>query len=270
MPKCSGCGQWGLFLRLENGFCIDCVKKQKEELQLAEERRLQEEKKQREYEEQQKVYNSPSAKLDRIKLPRLDWPVMLNGVPKVYHYAFSVICVDRQSLYEAVKNGDYRADLAMTADGKIDVTSNGLRLGRLMSPTTILADWLERGDPILCQFTVLRKGEEHLGISLFRDDESRLSCCESATAKLTAFTTDTRQCNIGCLEPGQKLFVEIDDNDKPYVRDINFRDVGKLPAKYLRMHEEGTLKGMFFDRTEQVENSNGEINDAPFVRFYFE
>ena len=265
MFKCKSCGKRGFFLALDNGLCTDCASKQRALEYERQKKALME----AEAERVRKLYD-PDILLDRMSRDRIIRPAMYQGLSMVYNYVIPVADVDRPVLYDMVKSGKYNVDLSLGDDGSVQLIHNDVVIGKLGEKASIASDWLKKGDPYICQFSTFKKGCEHVLLHLYRDDEARLRKCNMAIAKLTSCMSEEKQDNIMCLEPGQKLFVEDDDNGKWYVRDINFHEIGRLPAKYNRMHEDGSLRGMFFDHTETAENANGEPREIPFVRFYFD
>ncbi|MBQ9838973.1 MAG: hypothetical protein IJO56_05745 [Oscillospiraceae bacterium] len=258
MPKCAQCGKSGWLLHIEKGICNDCTARNRLAAQLqAEQKRIMEE-------------NSPSFLLDKVLNKKIERPGVLNGIPMVYKYMVPMVEVDRNALYHLTQQNIFRADLELSNEGNVYLVHSGKQIARADNYTPIISDWLKKGDPYICQFVSFKKGSEGALLLLYRDDEAKLKNCTVTIAKLTSCMTESKQENIGLLERNQKLFVEEDDDGKLYVRDIHYNELGRMPEKFNRMYEDGTLRGVFFDHTEITENSNGEDREIPFVRFYHE
>lgn len=280
MKKCERCGRKGLFLKLQDGLCANCFSEIEESKRLeveaaqkaAEEAKRQEiEAAQRAAEEQRlRALRDPSNLLNNVKRKNISRPPMYNGQPMVYEYLIRALDVDRPALYEMTKTDDYYVKMAVAKNGDILLVNNDIPIAKLGGKTQIATDWIKKDRLYLCQFTGFQKGKECVVLLLYRDDEARFSDSKMSIAKLVSCSTEERQYNIDCLEEGQKLFVDEDDDGKQYVRDIDYHDVGRLPAKFYRMFEDDSLLGMYFDHTETVENSNGDDVDVPFVRFYYD
>lgn len=207
--------------------------------------------------------------LQNVRRDIVPRPAMLNGIPMVYSYLIRVSYVDHKALYKMAYQNEFDAEISILDDGDICLKHNDVYLARLTDKKDIAADWIKKQLPYICQFTGFKNGEECVILHLYRDDELRLKQCQTTTAKLTSCTSEEKQDNIMLLEQGQKLFVEEDDDGKWYVRDVNYHKIGRLPAKFNRMYEDGDLRGMFFDHTETVENANGYEYEIPYVRFYY-
>lgn len=260
MAKCYRCGQRGLFLKTTDGFCEGC------RLKVLEDARK---KKQASAQPTRITYN-PSALLENVTRSEIPRPPMLDGIPMVYSYVIYVSYVDRNALYEMTRNNIYDAKMSVLEDGDICLMHNGTYIARLDNHKEIAADWINNNLPYICQFTGFKNGRECVILHLYRNDEARLNQCQMSIAKLTSCTSESKQINISLLEEGQKLFVEDDDDGKLYVRDVNYHELGRMPAKFNRMHDDGDLRGMFFDHAETTEDANGNEIDIPYVRFYYD
>lgn len=280
MAKCYRCGQWGLFLKTTDGFCEGCRIKVLEDARTKQQvsntasiydnyltKTSAKSPKQTSTPYVRPTYN-PSALLENVTRSNISRPPMLDGIPMVYSYVIYVSYVDRNALYEMTRQNTFDVKMSVLENGDISLTHNDIYIARFTSHKNIVTDWITNNLPYICQFTGFKNGQECVLLHLYRDDEARLRQCQMSIAKLTSCTSESKQVNISLLEEGQKLFIEDDDDGKLYVRDVNYHEIGKLPAKFSRMHEDGDLRGIFFDHNETVEDANGNETDIPYVRFY--
>lgn len=192
------------------------------------------------------------------------------GLPAVYWYPNTHVSnVDRDMLRKIADTGNFVVELSLSEDKKIYVMKDGAIVGCVEEKQNILKDWISRGLPMVCEFTAFRQGKEAVSIALYRDDEKRLSDKQFVVTKLTSCMSEDKQEIIWFLEKGQKLFLEVDDNDKPYIRDIQNNAIGNLPSKYKDAYFEDAIAGVFFDHSEKSENANGDEKDIPYVKIYF-
>ena len=252
----------------EDGRCPGCAKKYQKKM---EQKKLIEEKRKAEEEQRIKEQTDPSLLLEKVPNSHLIRPPMRDGVPMVYRYSVPIHSVDRETVYNMTQEKVFSTELRKMEDDEIHLLYRDKSVAILGDKISIVSDWLKNKDPYYCQFSSFKKDKESVLLLLYRDDETRIkNNCNLTIAKLTGCMSIRTQDNIDWLEKGPKLFVEEDDNGKWYVRDINYREIGKLPAKFSKMQDDGSLRGMFFDHCERTENANGDPIDIPYVRFYFD
>lgn len=194
-----------------------------------------------------------------------------DGCAMVYRYPnTSVTDVDRDVLYDMVATKTYRVTVSVESNGDVLLHSGEKVVAKLADRVQMCKDWIKKGRPLICEFVAFKKGTEKVALFFYRSEADEMSDHTFDTIKLTSCMSVMKQEAICCLVPGQKLFVELDDNDKPYVRDIEYNPLGKLPAKYNRLYEEEALLGLYFDHTEKVEaeDLDGDDKEIPYVRIY--
>lgn len=194
-------------------------------------------------------------------------PSLVDNLPMVYKYPnISVSDVNRECLREMVQQKDFEASLSKGEHGEVFLKRNGNIIAKLEDKVEMCIDWITKGLPVFCQFVAFQAGKEKVALFFYKDQESALSNNKHDIVKLTACMSSEKQETIAFLENGQNLFIDIDDNDKPYVRDIDYQPIGNLPAKYARLYEEDAICGIFFDHSETKEDDK----EIPFVRIYLE
>lgn len=195
---------------------------------------------------------------------------MYNGISIVYRYPnIPVSNVDRSVLQKMVDVEQFNVELSVAVSGNIVASWNGSIVAHLEDKQSICKDWLSNGLPYICEFAAFGNGKERIALFLYRDDEKRLQSNRFEVTKLTACMSDEKQEVIWFLKQGQKLFVDLDDNSKPYIRDIEYNPIGNLPAKFKNAYFEDEIAGVFFDHAEKTENANGDEKEIPYIKIYF-
>ncbi len=193
--------------------------------------------------------------------------------PLVYKYTnISVKNVDRNMLRRMVLAKEYEVTLSITVSGHIDIYRGKCRIGQLNDKTEMCKDWIQKGDPIRCEFVSFNQGEEKVALFFYRDEESKLENHKCNIVRLTNYFSNQKQEVVSFLEKGEKLFIDTDDNDKPYLRNIDHEPIGNLPEKYNRAYEDDLISGIYFDHCEpkdgDLEFYDEDRKEIPFVRIY--
>lgn len=256
--NCMLCDRSGLFTKLDkNGHCPQCA-----QTLLEEKRRKDEEKRIRE--------SSPSFLLNKFTRPYIPRPCMHQGASRAYTYFITLADVDRDTVYRLTQANSYDVAMKIADDGRIALMSGDSPVAYLTDKQAIATDWINKKLPYICQLAEFKDGKERAVLHLFRNEEAKYSKCKVSIAKLTSCASEEKQFNISVLEPGERLFVEEDDDGKWYVRNVDYHELGRLPAKFSKMFDDDTLRAMFFDHTESKENANGDETAIPYVRFYYD
>ena len=200
-------------------------------------------------------------------------PPVHQGCPMVYRYTnIPVSNVNRFRLEVIIDLKKF--DLTPTKDefGNILLKMDGNIVARLDDKIDICRDWLDKGLPMICEFSEFAVGKERVALFFYKDVESNLAGNSREIVRLTSCLSPSKQEAISCLEEGQVLFIEYGDDGKPYVRDIEYNPIGALPSKYTKMYDDGLVSGLFFDHTEAKESDDFESDDKqiPYVRIYTE
>lgn len=287
--NCGRCNKSGLFTKLnKEGYCAECAAKRKEE---------QAAKLEKEREEiLKKIYHTPSVNSDscvnqpqsfnfpmkadekraseirRMEYSTRHWftpPAVLDGCVMVYRYPnVSVKIHARHLLEELFIAEEFRVELQISESNDVIIKSKFGIIGTVLEKDQIIKDWKKRGDPMICEFVTFASGQESIALFLYRDDESRFLDREKHIVKLTSCMSASKQEAIECLTKNEKLFIDLDDYDKLYVKDISNYPIGNLPAKYKKLYDAGTIDAVYFDHSEIIENDSGIEKEIPFVRIY--
>lgn len=256
--NCIECGKSGLITKLNaSGYCPNCSRKR-------------EEAKQNEEESRRIVESSPSSQLNKFKRRYIPRPFMYQGASRAYTYFVPISNVNRDLLYRVTQEEHFDATMKLSDDGNIYLLSDGIVIAQLSDRIAMATDWLNKKLPYICQFAEFTEGKERVVLHFFRDDENRFANRNCSIDKLSSCMSEEKQDSIACLEEGQRLFVEEDDNGKWYVRDVDYHEIGRMPAKFTKMHDDGTLLALFYDHCETKENANGDPKEIPYIRFYHE
>ena len=198
-------------------------------------------------------------------------PNVYMGFPMVYRYPnVPVSDVNRTVLSTMVTAKTFDVTLIKGATGEIFLQQDNRTVAKLEDKIQMSADWLEKGFPVRCEFVAFAPGKEKVALFFYKDLESSLKDNKCEIIKLTSYLSASKQETISLLENGEKLFIDSDDNDKPYLRDIQYHPIGNLPAKYAKLYEDDAILGVFFDHTDKKESDNYEQDDKyiPYVRVY--
>ena len=264
MAKCYRCGKWGLFLRVTDGFCAECLP-----IVLADAQA----KKQKIAPQIPVSINRPPVKYDATKLyldrlsDRTFFPKMVIGdCVAVYSYPqLSVTKVDQGVLKYMCENKLYNVTPAIHSDGNIALIHDGAVVALLNEREEMCRDWIKRGDPIQCQFVSFQSGHERVAMAFYRNEQARLANHKSTVIKLTRYSSADKQDAICCLSDGEKLMCCEDiDSDRICVYSLSHNEIGFLPTKYQDDFEE--FAGVFFDHSEKSPDGDKEV---PFVKIYF-
>lgn len=200
-------------------------------------------------------------------------PHVIDGCALSYRYpVVKVNSVDRNILRKMVDNKDFRVDLCLDPGGDILLWKYNSVLGKLADRVQMCTDWISKKRPLVCEFAEFKANQEKVALFFYRSEIDEMARSSFETAKLTSCMSSAKQESIYCLVSGEKLFVELDDNDKPYVRDIGYNPLGKLPAKFNPLYDDGLIKGIYFDHSERVESEDWDKNDKaiPYIRIYID
>lgn len=293
---CRRCGKEFFLFKLDDSLhCRECAQILKEQMRKEEEVRIAQAKWEEEEriaqakrKEEERIAQAKREEEDRISRAKREAEArrvdsilscamnfvlvkgIYQGLPAVYWYPNTRVSnVNQEELLQIAESRSFVVQPAFSEAGVLIVTKDGKYVAEITERQSILKDWIFEGLPIVCEFTSLRQGKEAISIALYRDDEKRLSSNHFEITKLISCMSEEKQEIIYDLEKGQKLFIETDDNDKPYIRDIQNNPIGNLPAKYANAYIEDEIAGVFFDHTEKIENANGEEKEIPYVKVYF-
>lgn len=193
-------------------------------------------------------------------------PVILNCV-QVYCYTHVPIeLVDRFALQEMADSDTYGLTPTPSPNNIIDLFHGDRYIAQLSAKTDMCMDWLRRGEPIRCEITGFRYGQEHVTLAFYRNEAARLKHRQSVVIRLTAYTAEEKQNGILASTPGEKLTCA-DDEDaygKVNVLDYCQDPIGSLPKKYADLFLEEGFAGVFFDHAD--EDDNGKY--IPYVKIY--
>lgn len=198
---------------------------------------------------------------------------IFQNCPLVYKYHnISVKQVDRNMLRRMVIAKEYEVTLSVSDSDDIDIYRGEYCIGQLGDKIDMCRDWLKKGFPVRCEFVSFQQNAEKVALFFYRDEESKLENHKCSIVKLTSCFSSQKQEAISFLEKGEKLFIDTDDNDKPYLRNIDYEPLGNLPAKYNRAYEDDLISGIYFDHCEPKEGEfdlyDEERKEIPFVRIY--
>ena len=198
---------------------------------------------------------------------------IFQNCPLVYKYHnISVKHVDRNMLRRMVIAKEYEVTLSISDSDDIDIYRGEYRIGQLGDKIEMCRDWLKKGFPVRCEFVSFQQNAEKVALFFYRDEESKLENHKCDIVKLTSCFSSQKQEAISFLEKGEKLFIDTDDNDKPYLRNIDHEPIGNLPAKYNRAYEDDLISGIYFDHCEPKEGEfdlyDEDRKEIPFVRIY--
>ena len=201
------------------------------------------------------------------------FPSVLDGIPLAYYYCNNLISdIDSTLFDEIVDSEDYQVDVIPLSNGCAELQSHGKRLGIIQKFGKMVSDWITRGDPVICKITNLAEGKESVGIGFYKDMESRLKSRDHNVARLTKNRSEDMQISVSCLSDGEmlKYFPDcIDEEDAIPIQRITGEEVGFLPKKYNKIHEDFGICGVFVDHVDEIENDNGDYKYIAYVRVYW-
>lgn len=197
------------------------------------------------------------------------WEPIIDGCVEIYSYRkVPISVVDREALMNLHDLEIYAAKPVLQANGEVHIYSadTSSYIGILSNRANMVKDWLKRGDPIRCELTGFTEGSEHVFLSFYRDEESRLSSCKSVVVKLTAYSAEDKQDGIGILVPGVKLSCAEDEDLDDKINVLGFCDepIGRLPQKYADIYKDNGIAGVFFSHSEEDDN----FKLVPYAKIY--
>ena len=216
--------------------------------------------------EQDQILGDP---LDTIVDRVAFMPSRVGDCVEVYTYRkVKIANVDRNQLRSMLESDDWKCDI-ITQDGAALITYGSDVVGVIDNPKLVgmCADWIERSDPIRCEVTSAKTGEEQIMLSFYRNEEKRLSWRESKVIKLTAYKSEDKQIAVSYQERGNILAPEEDYDHESTVNvfdDIG-EAIGRLPKKIAELYLNGEIEAILYDHTE--EDIDGNL--IPFVKVYF-
>lgn len=190
----------------------------------------------------------------------------------VYRYPnVSVSDVNRDIMKDMHQKKSYRLELSVSDSGEVLATRDGVPVAKIEDQVQMCIDWIKKQQPIICEFAYFAEGKEKVALFFYRNEAARMEGNPFEIVKLTGCFSADEQETIAFLEKGQKLFIETDDNDKPYVRDIWYNPIGRLPAKINRLYEDDGIRGLYFDHleTKEAEGFDEEDKYIPYIKVFF-
>lgn len=200
-------------------------------------------------------------------------PHVYQGCSMAYRYPnINVSTVNRLKLAAMVGNKTFRVTPFKDEAGNIFLKSGDDIIAKLEDRVQMCIDWLAKKQPLICEFVSFRAGFEKVALFFYKDEETKLAKDNCEIVRVTSCFAPDKQETISFLEEGEKLFVEYDDDGVPYLRDITYSPIGKLPTKYNSLYDDGLVNGVFFDHSDIKESDDLESNDKhiPYVRIYIE
>ncbi len=176
--------------------------------------------------------------------------------------------VDRNHIQWMCENDNWKCEVKEN-NGRIEIINNEHYVATLdrKGLNQMIFDWIRRGDPIRCELTGAVKGNEHVVLAFYRDEEKRFSHREKIVTKLINYSSEDRQGSFYLLEDGEKLTIQEDDYKDGVFNVLDYCDdpIGDLPVKYARIHEECPFGAIFVDHIDYDEEKEKYI---PYVRIY--
>ena len=263
MAKCSRCGKKGLFLKLMNGLCLDCVS-----IVSAEER--------------DKKRNAPpdpaierkSAELSKLRAGRyLDqvedrkyrYSSISGEYIAVYNYSrLYVTDVNQSMLQHLCEARKYVVSPIIDNNGDILLAYQDAPVCKLAECVEMCRDWIQRDDPIHCEFVSFQTGREYVAMTFYRK-EPHLNDLEYEIIKLPGFYVTEMQFTIDNLRSGAKLLYSDDSvSERIYVCDLDYNPIGCLPIKHHLAIKNGSTYLLYLDHIEFTDDNMA----VPYVRVY--
>ena len=193
-------------------------------------------------------------------------PIILNCVQVYCYTRVPIELVDRFALQEMVDSDTYGLTPVLSANNTIDLFHGDRYIAQLSAKADMCTDWLRRGEPIRCEITGFRYGQEHVTLAFYRNEAARLKHRQSVVIRLTAYTAEENQNGIFASTPGEKLTCADDEDTygKVNVLDYCQDPLGRLPKKYADLFFEEGFAGVFFDHAD--EDDEGKL--IPYVKIY--
>lgn len=263
MAKCSRCGKKGVFLKLMDGICLDCVS-----IVSAEEKA-----------QKRNAPPDPSIERKSAELANLRAARYLNQVKdRVYHYdsivgAYTAVYnylklyvtdVNQSILQHLCESRKYVVSPAVHHSGDILLTYQDAPVCKLAECVDMCRDWLKRGDPIHCEFVSFQTGREYVAMTFYRT-ENQLDGLQYEVVKLPGFSVAEMQFTIDNLQSGAKLLYSNDSaSERIYVRDLDYNPIGCLPIQHQTAIKNGAELHLYLDHIEYTDDNKA----VPYVRVY--
>lgn len=215
----------------------------------------------------------PPDPLDVQNGSRWIYPKVINDCSIAYWYpSVPVAEVNREKLRELVSSKQASFDavevsVELAANGDILLSHDGVIMGKVLDRQQMCADWLHKNLLLRCVFSSYKKGEETVALAFYKDDRQRYSTNKAAVVKLISYKNEEAQFGISEMHWPEKL--KVDEYDGHRVLDIYNSNIGRLPAKFQRLYDEGEVEAIYFDHYDTVaDEETGEDIYVPFVRLF--
>lgn len=211
----------------------------------------------------------PPFKENRLKYHSVYFPDVLNGIPMVYYYPNNLILDLNVPLFDRlVDEKSFEVEAIADTAGGVEIRKDGQLLGRVQKHGSMIFDWQRREDPMLCKITNIREGNEAVGFGFYRDMESKLTDCKMEIARLAKNRSKDMQISVSCMSDSACLNIApeyIDESGSIPVLHVTQGEVGCLPKKFNKIHEDYGIRGVFVDHVEEDENEKF----VAYVRVYW-
>lgn len=205
----------------------------------------------------------------RVMRHYVSFPDVVDGTPLVYYYPNNLLSNLNTELFETIVfSDDYAVDIEPDNSGGATVRKDGAALGTIQSHGAMISDWLRRGDLLLCKVTAATEGKEAVGLAFYRDDEARLSGCNTEKVRLTKNRSADMQDALSFLSDGEKLRPlpeYIEEADSILLIRQKGEEVGCLPKKFNKINDEHGIRGVFVDHVEEDDS----MKYVAYVRVYW-
>lgn len=265
LPKalrlCKVCAKPGFLADIgDDGYCPKCREEhEKEEAEMkAAQARIAAE--QASWEKRQAI----EAALSEATRRRSKAPKFYKGCVMVYHYPrVRAIAINRAAIEQMALEKDFSIELVIDG-GEIVGMKYGGPVIQMAARQDMCRDWIRRGDPIFCEIANLTAESEHVILGFYRDEESRLDGKPYTLCKLISCRSADKQDAIACLDDGEALYLDEDDDGRLSVWAFPFDELGRLPAKFTK-YDKSDFTAIVYDHGEDDSSSDAII---PFVRVY--
>lgn len=212
----------------------------------------------------------PPFKENRLKYHFVCFPDVLNGIPMVYYYPNNLILDLNVPLFDRLVDEEcFEVEAIADAAGGAEIRKDGQILGRIQKYGSMISDWQRREEPMLCKITNIREGNEAVGLGFYRNEESKLTDCKIEVARLTKNRSEDMQISVSCMSDGAHLNIApecIDESGSIPVLHITNGEVGCLPKKFNKIHDDYGIRGVFVDHVEEDESEKF----VAYVRIYWQ
>ncbi len=193
-------------------------------------------------------------------------PSKKDGAPLLSHYRVKINLTNKDSLLQHHKEKEWYFS-PIEIDGDIHLFMGEDEIGILIDRTSMLKDWLRRGDPYILCFDNLSEENGCFGhVAFYRDKLKEHEWREKTIIALDAYKSKDRQNAITALDQGDELRLINTTVKMPSYNVLSGRNIiGKLPKECAkRVFEEG-IYAVFFEESQY----GGDYKDQPFVRIYW-